>query len=137
MHRVLLRFLVTAWLGLGATACFAQLPSPPQRAETAMPPLSKGSPAAGQRDLSRSPPAQAIELEVVPVAELQAQAAPAAPGQPQHIGFARDVAALSTMAATAANLKWQGTPEGGMIAAVSVTSPGALGIRLGVSVGEL
>ncbi|MDR2032676.1 MAG: InlB B-repeat-containing protein [Azoarcus sp.] len=53
---------------------------------------------------------------------------------PRQIGFAREVPALKNAAATSAQLAWQVQADGGQAAAISLASPGALGVRLGVRI---
>src|SRR6185437_280609 len=57
--------------------------------------------------------------------------------QPRQIGYPRVVAELQTAAAMSRELQWARVPEGGLVAAVSVTSPGAVALRVGVRVGEI
>jgi lysyl endopeptidase len=57
--------------------------------------------------------------------------------QPRQIGYPRVVAELQTAAAMGRELQWARVPEGGLVAAVSVTSPGAAALRVGVRVGEI
>ena len=59
------------------------------------------------------------------------------PGTPYKIGFGRDVPQLGSTADTADHLQWQNTPRAGKIAAISITSPQAVGIRLGILVRRL
>ncbi len=54
------------------------------------------------------------------------------PGLPHKIGFSRDIPGLA-----GSSLKWRPAPGGGNIAAISVTSPGALGVRLGILIQNL
>ncbi|BDT68586.1 lysyl endopeptidase [Comamonadaceae bacterium OS-1] len=58
-------------------------------------------------------------------------------GVPQQIGLPRDVAATATVAATSALLQWQATATGGRVAAISIHSGLAVGLRLGVLVKSL
>lgn len=58
-------------------------------------------------------------------------------GVPQQIGLPRDVAATGSLASTAALLQWQATPAGGRVAAISIQSGQAVGLRLGVLVKSL
>ena len=60
--------------------------------------------------------------------------AAARPGIPRKIGFGRDIAELARSQDTVSRLQWHNTPDGGMIGALSVTSPPATGLRLGVLV---
>lgn len=57
--------------------------------------------------------------------------------QPLQVGFGRPVADLKSAAATGAQLVWQGQADGSQAAAISVTSPNAVRIRLGVRVYRL
>ena len=59
------------------------------------------------------------------------------PGTPYKIGFGRDVPQLGSATDTAAYLQWQYTPQAGRIAAISISSPQAVGIRLGILVRRL
>jgi hypothetical protein len=59
------------------------------------------------------------------------------PGTPRKIGFGRDVPELKNTTDMATRLKWQNAPQGGKIAAISITSPQATGIRLGILVRRL
>lgn len=58
-------------------------------------------------------------------------------GVPQQIGLPRDVAATGTVASTTALLQWQATAAGGKVAAISIDSGLAVGLRLGVLVKSL
>ncbi len=90
------------------------------------------------RDLTAAPAATSINIGEVSAAELQAQSTPSPkPGAPRKTGFSRSITQLADATKTAANLNWRTSTNGGAIAAISVTSPGALGIRLGVVVVKL
>ncbi|MDR0717684.1 MAG: trypsin-like peptidase domain-containing protein [Azoarcus sp.] len=56
---------------------------------------------------------------------------------PRQIGFARDVPALKNPAATGGQLVWQAQADGGQAAVISIASPGAAGMRLGVRIFNL
>jgi lysyl endopeptidase len=58
-------------------------------------------------------------------------------GAPRQVGFARSVAELQTAQGVKRQLQWARLPEGGTIAAVSVTSPGASAVRAALRVGDL
>lgn len=58
------------------------------------------------------------------------------PGVPLKIGFSRDVPMLRNTSQTAALMVWTAVP-GGQVAAISITSPDALGVRLGMLVETL
>ncbi|MFV0681374.1 trypsin-like peptidase domain-containing protein [Ottowia sp.] len=77
-----------------------------------------------------------ITLE--PLSGLKAAPITAAqPGQPQQIGVARSVAQAADSAATAAQLSWSGAADGHQRAAISVQSPAAKGLRLGLRIEQL
>ncbi|HZZ92304.1 MAG TPA: trypsin-like peptidase domain-containing protein [Usitatibacter sp.] len=58
-------------------------------------------------------------------------------GTPLKVGFARDVADLADEASFRKQLAWESLEDGGHVAAVSVTSPGAAALRMGLVVGAL
>ncbi len=58
-------------------------------------------------------------------------------GVPRKLGFARPIAEVATPAATALQLDWQTLASGARAAAISVTSPQATGVRVGLRVGQL
>lgn len=62
---------------------------------------------------------------------------PSRSGAPHQIGFSRDVPNLASTKNTASHLQWQTTPQGGRIAAISIMSPDARGMRLGILVHAL
>ena len=67
---------------------------------------------------------------------MEATAQTSKPGVPLKIGFSRDVPQLRTLSQASALMAWTGV-SGGQIAAISVTSPEALGVRLGLLVEKL
>jgi uncharacterized protein YwbE len=94
--------------------------------------------ALPQRRLPQSRlPAQVV-LDRVEAARLKMEATGqlSTPGVPLKIGFSRDVPMLRKTAQTSALLSWTSIP-GGQIAAISLTSPDALGLRLGLLVEKL
>ena len=100
--------------------------------------ISKESSPMKARNLSAAPTPTSITLGA-PVAS---QAAPARTdtdnmGKPLQIGFGRDVTQTSSAAATGQVLKWHDTPSGGKAAAISFTSTGAKGLRIGLLVMQL
>ncbi len=116
------------------------LPRAADRAESLTQPIRAGS------DLSPLKPRRAgvsptpVSISIPPPAVASRAAETAAvppPGAPYKIGFGRDIPDLGSPADTAARLQWQVTPEGGRIAAISITSPQAMGIRLGILVRRL
>ncbi len=88
-------------------------------------------------------PAQRVVALAVALGDVaQAKVAAAMPllaqvGVPRQIGVPRDVAQTGTLASTAALLQWQTTASGGHIAAISIQSGLAQGLRLGVLVKSL
>lgn len=56
---------------------------------------------------------------------------------PRKIGSGRNVPQLGSITDTTSRLKWQNTLQGGKIAAISITSPQATGIRVGILVHRL
>ena len=112
----------------------------PDRAESITFPARAGDEASPSkpRSASASPAPRSIWIGPVSQEKISAEtgAAPR-PGTPRKIGFGRDIAELDSAADTAARLQWQNTPQGGKIAALSVTSPQAAGVRLGVLVRRL
>jgi lysyl endopeptidase len=58
-------------------------------------------------------------------------------GAPRQVGYARTVEQLQTAQGVRRQLQWARLPEGGAIAAVSVTSPGAAAVRAALRVGDL
>ncbi|MEX8192533.1 trypsin-like serine peptidase [Comamonas guangdongensis] len=65
------------------------------------------------------------------------QALVAAPGTPLQIGVPRALAATQTADGLAQMLNWTQASDGGLVAAVSITSTGAYGLRLGLLVASL
>ncbi|RFC32336.1 MAG: hypothetical protein DID92_2727745329 [Candidatus Nitrotoga sp. SPKER] len=59
------------------------------------------------------------------------------PGTPRKIGFSREISQLKNIADTTTQLTWQNTTQGGKIGAISINSPQATGIRLGILVHRL
>ncbi|HET9472149.1 MAG TPA: hypothetical protein VFO24_13675, partial [Usitatibacter sp.] len=77
----------------------------------------------------------------VALGPLSAADAPAgggsAEGAPRQVGYARTVEQLQTAQGVKRQLQWARLPDGGAIAAVSVTSPGAAAVRAALRVGDL
>ena len=59
------------------------------------------------------------------------------PGTPHKIGYGREVPQLSDTEDTSANLQWLDSQNGGLIAAISIASQQAKGIRIGLLVKRL
>ncbi len=90
------------------------------------------------RRASISPPPHSISIGTISQAKKSAETnVDSRPGTPRKIGFGRDVPQLGSITDTATRLKWQITPQGGKIAAISISSPQATGIRLGILVRRL
>ena len=56
------------------------------------------------------------------------------PGLPMQIGAPRELSSLQSAGDMARTLQWSQTPEGAQVAAISITSAGAHGLRLGLVV---
>lgn len=56
------------------------------------------------------------------------------PGVPMQIGAPRALSSLQSTGDMARTLRWAGAPDGGQVAAISITSTGAHGLRLGLVV---
>lgn len=78
----------------------------------------------------------AATLVLPPLSEAK-QVSSTVPGAPLQIGAARELSATQTVSGTAQTLHWTQAPDGGLVAALSVTSSGAYGVRLGLVVGSL
>ncbi|MEO6423166.1 MAG: hypothetical protein ABIR84_10930, partial [Candidatus Nitrotoga sp.] len=90
------------------------------------------------RRASISPPPNSISIGAISQTKKSAEAdVDSRPGTPRKIGFGRDVPQLASITDTASGLNWQSTLQGGKIAAISITSPQATGIRLGILVRRL
>ena len=88
-------------------------------------------------------PAQAVQASTISLGDVsQARLAAEKPllsqiGVPSKVGFARDVAPTASVAGTLALLQWQATASGGKVAAISIGTGQAKGVRLGVLVRSL
>jgi len=133
------RFRLTrALVGLMALALAAPVVAGPDRAEGYSRPATAAMSALVPRDPAAAPPAGAVVLDAVAAERLAAErAAKPRRGAPAKVGFGRDVAELAGSADTAARLAWRRTAAGGQVAALSITSPGASGLRLGIRVQRL
>lgn len=103
------------------------------RAEPMMYAASTEVSAVKRRTVHTAPRPRVITMGAVSAAE-QANEAKEVPrlGAPRKIGFARNIAGISSSAA--AQWQWQPTAKGGWAASVSVTSKGAVGVRLALQV---
>jgi hypothetical protein len=104
---------------------------PHAEGEFASAPSLVPTPAQKRFPLSQMP-AQ-IVLDRITPARLNTETAaqPGKPGVPFKIGFSRDLLSLKNRAQTLAQLTWQSLSSG-QIAALSVSTPEALGVRLGL-----
>ena len=105
------------------------------RVESFTLPANDGVSPLKPRRASISPPPHSISIGTISNEKKSAETdVDSRPGTPRKIGFGRDVPQLGSITDTATRLKWQNTPQGGKIAAISITSPQATGIRLGILV---
>ena len=116
------------------------LPRISGRAESFTQPVRRGvdlSPLKQRRaGESPAPSAVSIPFHVQEKRAVETSTVPS-PGTPHKIGSGRDVPQLGSATDTAAHLQWQKTPQAGLITAISITSPPAVGIRLGILVRRL
>lgn len=100
------------------------------------------APASVRSQPQRRLPQSSLPAQVIldPVSsqkmQMEATAQPSKPGVPLKIGFSRDVPTLRTSPQTSALMVWSSV-SGGQVAAISITSPDALGVRLGLLVENL
>ena len=131
---ILARVACAAWafFFLASAPAFAASPASDTavRAEPEYQPYSKVERAPKARHADPS------SVRNVTLAPFSAQkAAPAGgPGTPLQVGFARAVAELSDGAHTQSSLQWHALGSGALVAAMSVTSPGAASVRAGLRV---
>src|ERR1700755_458374 len=94
-----------------------------------------------QGDFAAPPQAHSVRVRAserreitlaAPSATAKAAIATSKPGTPLQIGFARDVADLAAPKSTGSRLAWETLEDGGRVAALSITSPGASALRMGV-----
>lgn len=132
---------VIALLASIAHPVYAQsFPHTSERVEPLTQPIRTGgdlSPLKPRR-ASASPTPASISISPLSQERKTAETTTAPPpGTPHQIGFGRDVPQLGSAGDTAALLPWQNTPNAGNIAAISITSQQAVGIRLGILVRRL
>jgi hypothetical protein len=89
-----------------------------------------------QATLPRAPKSSVHNIQLAEAAA-PAEDSLTATDKPARIGFARTLPALLTAHAVSDNLAWRTLSNGHRVAALSVTSPGAKGVRLGVRPGPL
>ncbi|MFT3812448.1 MAG: endoproteinase ArgC [Acidovorax sp.] len=130
--------------GGGGSSSPAPSPSPspspsPAPAIDRIEPYDTSAAKAAQADTAPAAKALAPSAAQVQLGALQggSLAKAAAVGGAQQIGVARAVPDLATTAATAKRLAWTKAGNGTQVAAISVTSGGARGLRLGVLVRAL
>ncbi|MFZ4438402.1 MAG: InlB B-repeat-containing protein [Syntrophales bacterium] len=114
--------------------------SGPGRAESLTQPVHRGADLSPlkQRRAGESPTPSAVSIPIhVQEKRAAGTATVPSPGTPHKIGSGRDVPQLGSAPDTAAHLQWQNTPQTGLITAISITSPQAVGIRLGILVRRL
>jgi hypothetical protein len=82
---------------------------------------------------------RAVHVALVPMtkARIAQEAEAGSSGAPLQVGFARAVPALSAAEEVARTLSWQPVTGGGSVAALTITSPGAVALRAGVLVEAL
>jgi lysyl endopeptidase len=97
------------------------------------PELPAGPEAVPRADLAL---AAKVRLPAAKAREVQGTAGGAS-GVPLQVGYPRSVAALASARDVSAQLAWQPLVGGGRVAALSVTSPGAGAVRLGLRVESL
>ena len=141
MRHVCLLTLCILFLTHIADPAYAQsFRSVPDQAESITSPVRTAddhSPVKPRRTIASPVP---VSVTLDPAAQEKKSAkilAAPPPGTPYKIGFSRDVLQLRNAADTALLLHWQNTSQGGKIAAISITSPQATGIRLGILVHQL
>jgi len=85
------------------------------------------------RKFRRADPSRVHNVTLAPLSV--GKAAPSGgSGTPLQVGFGRDVADLSDGARTQTALQWHTLADGAVVAAMSVTSPGAASVRAGLRV---
>ena len=86
-----------------------------------------------KRRLDAAPQPHAVRLGKVSNAKLASETAVGPRvGTPRKIGFSRDLSQTASIASTAQRLQWRNTADGGLVAAISVSSDGAMAVRLGL-----
>ena len=139
MRVTFLSFLFPAALALLAPHALAQ-PTPPG-AEIRVEPevaqaLGDGSGRA-RPATPRASRANAIALERASDEEIAQRMSPPRKGAPLQVGFGRDIAATRTPAGLRAMLTWEPLPGRSQVAAISLSSPGASAVRVGMEVNAI
>jgi lysyl endopeptidase len=115
-------------------------PRVPEQVESLTQPVRAGDNASPLKPRRVGASPAPVSISIGPVLQQKRAAEMATvsrPGTPHKIGFGRDVPKLGSAADTAAHLQWRSTPQAGNIAAISISSPQAFGIRLGILVRRL
>lgn len=91
------------------------------------------APPLAPRRAGRPPRPYTVLLDPVSAAKAAAETGtPQRQGTPLKIGFGREITELGTAEKTVSRLNWEDMPQGGKMAAISITSPQAKGLRLGI-----
>ncbi|CAH1904972.1 Flg_new_2 domain-containing protein [Candidatus Nitrotoga sp. HW29] len=107
----------------------------PGRVESFTRPPDNGVSSLKSRHTGISPPPHSISIGTLSNEKKSTETnVDSRPGTPRKIGFGREIPQLNSLADTATKLEWQNTLQGGKIAAISITSPQATGIRMGILV---
>lgn len=126
-------------VGTGTGTGNAVTPAGPPKAyvldSLVMPATASGAATKGAAVASTALRPVAVSLTLPEWSEVRQAAV--MPGMPLQIGAPRSLGATQTEAGMAQNLRWSQTPDGGLVAALSVTSSGAYGVRLGLKVESL
>jgi hypothetical protein len=115
-------------------------PTPPAAEAHAEPERQADVPGARGRPVdakARANHARAIRLARPTVEEIASRMAPPARGVPLQVAFGRDSPATRSEAQLHGQLDWEPLPDGGRVAAVEFTSPGAAGLRIGLRVNAI
>ncbi|MES2818031.1 MAG: hypothetical protein V4812_03495 [Pseudomonadota bacterium] len=99
------------------------------------------APVARQKSTLLTPEAFPVRLEPLTAQKKQStealSEAPELPGVPVQVGMRRDIPQLDSQSLTAEAFDWIPTANGGHVAAISITSPQAVGLRVGLYVTNL
>jgi hypothetical protein len=133
----LFSFLTLAIFGLCPGLAGAQ-PTPPDnggiRAEPEVLHVEIDGHGRPRPAIRRASHAKALGLERPTSEEIAQRISPPRKGAPLQIAFGRDVGATASEAALRAQLEWQPLPDGGQVAALAFSSPGASALRIGMRI---
>jgi len=121
-------------MGPAAAQDFGSGPTIRVEPETPTPAVAPKAAAAGQ---ARASHAVLFALPAPSTGELAQLEAPRKAGVPMQIGFPRPIPALEGDDAMGHALAWETLPDGARVAAISVTSPGAAALRLGLRINAI